>query len=134
MLPGREVPVNLGSQRRVMVVDDEADMRLTLKLALELAGYEVESAANGAEALALQRNRPVDVLITDIFMPESDGFEAIGAIRGEFPRCKIVVVSGGAAVSKRDYLSDAELIGVDATLQKPFDMDRLLTTLRTLAP
>ena len=111
MLPGREVPVNLGSQRRVMVVDDEADMRLTLKLALELAGYEVESAANGAEALALQRNRPVDVLIT-----------------------KIVVVSGGAAVSKRDYLSDAELIGVDATLQKPFDMDRLLTTLRTLAP
>jgi CheY-like chemotaxis protein len=118
--------------KRLLVVDDDADMRLTLKLALELAGYAVEVAANGREALHAQRRQAADVLITDIFMPDADGFEAIDAFRKEFPRTKIVVVSGGAQFSKRDYLPDAELIGVDATLQKPFDVDTLLGLIKTL--
>ena len=118
--------------KRVLVVDDDADMRLTLKLALELAGYAVEVAANGAEALEVQRREAADVLITDIFMPDSDGFEAIDAFRRQFPQTKIVVVSGGAQFSKRDYLPDAELMGVDATLQKPFEVDALLGLLRNL--
>ena len=96
-----------------MVVDDDADMRLSLKLALEL-----------------QRRQPVDVLITDIFMPDADGFEAIDAFRHEFPQTRIVVVSGGAQFSKRDYLPDAALIGVDATLQKPFEIETLLAVLK----
>jgi DNA-binding NtrC family response regulator len=116
--------------KRVLVVDDDADMRLTLKLALELAGYTVEEAANAREALQVQRERPAEVLITDIFMPDADGFEAIDAFRSEFPRTRIVVVSGGAQFTKRDYLPDAELIGVDGTLQKPFDIDKLLGLLK----
>jgi len=118
---------------RLLVADDDADMRLTLKLALEIAGYTVDVAANAREALELQRGRPAEVLITDIFMPDADGFEAIDAFRHEFPRTKIIVVSGGAQFTKRDYLPDAELIGVDATLQKPFDIDTLLRTLQSLA-
>jgi CheY-like chemotaxis protein len=118
--------------KRLLVVDDDADMRLTLKLSLELAGYSVEVAANGREAVHLQRVRPADVLITDIFMPDSDGFEAIDAFRREFPQTKIVVVSGGAQFTKRDYLPDAALIGVDATLQKPFEIETLLKTLESL--
>jgi CheY-like chemotaxis protein len=118
--------------KRLLVVDDDADMRLTLKLALELAGYAVDVAGNGREALELQRARPCDVLITDIFMPDADGFEAIDAFRKEFPQTKIVVVSGGAQFSKRNYLPDAELIGVEGTLQKPFDVDTLLGLLRQL--
>jgi DNA-binding NtrC family response regulator len=118
--------------KRVLVVDDDADMRLTLKLALELAGYTVNVAANGREALEVQRREPAQVLITDIFMPDSDGFEAIDAFRREFPGTKIVVVSGGAQFTKRDYLPDAELMGVDATLQKPFDVDTLLALLNRL--
>jgi len=117
---------------RLLVADDDADMRLTLKLALEIAGYAVDVAANAREALELQRGRPAEVLITDIFMPDADGFEAIDAFRHEFPRTRIIVVSGGAQFTKRDYLPDAELIGVDATLQKPFDIDTLLATLRSL--
>ena len=118
--------------KRVLIVDDDADMRLTLKLALELAGYAVAVAANGSEALEVQRREPAEVLITDIFMPETDGFEAIDAFRRQFPQTKIVVVSGGAQFTKRDYLPDAELMGVDATLQKPFDVEALLGVLRTL--
>jgi CheY-like chemotaxis protein len=119
-------------RKRLLVVDDDADMRLTLKLALELAGYAVEVAANGREALEAQRRQPAEVLITDIFMPDTDGFEAIDAFRREFPQTRIVVVSGGAQFSKRDYLPDAELIGADATLQKPFDVDALLDLLHRL--
>ncbi|HEX6155500.1 MAG TPA: response regulator [Burkholderiales bacterium] len=122
----------MNPSQRLLVVDDDADMRLTLKLSLELAGYAVEVAANGREALEVQRMRPANVLITDIFMPDADGFEAIDSFRREFPGTRIVVVSGGAQFSKRDYLPDAALIGVDATLQKPFEIDALLQTLQSL--
>ena len=122
----------MSQSQRLLVVDDDADMRLTLKLSLELAGYAVEVAANGREALEVQRMRPANVLITDIFMPDADGFEAIDSFRREFPGTRIVVVSGGAQFSKRDYLPDAALIGVDATLQKPFEIDALLQTLQSL--
>jgi CheY-like chemotaxis protein len=118
--------------RRVLIVDDDADMRLTLKLALELEGYAVVEAANGREAVEQQRNAPSDVVLTDIFMPESDGFEAIDALRRDFPAVKVIVMSGGAQLAKRDYLPDAELMGADATLQKPFDIDQLLKTLKRL--
>jgi DNA-binding response OmpR family regulator len=114
----------------IVLVEDDADQRVALKLALELAGYSVREAANGREALALQRERPSRVLVTDIFMPEADGFELIQAIRNEFPQTKIVVVSGGGKLTKGDYLVTAQLMGVDATLQKPFDIKVLLETLR----
>lgn len=120
--------------KRVLVVDDDADMRLTLKLALELAGYGVEVAANGREALERQKSSPAELMITDIFMPDADGFEAIDAFRKHYPKTKIVVVSGGAQFSKRDYLPDAALIGADATLQKPFEIETLLKTLKSLSP
>ena len=118
--------------KTVLVVDDDADMRLTLKLALELAGYRVEEAANGREALERQRAAPADIIITDIFMPEGDGFEAIDGLRKIAPGTRIIAISGGAQLTKRDYLPDAELVGADATLQKPFDVDELLRTLARL--
>ena len=120
------------TKKRVLVVDDDADMRLTLKLALELAGYQVAEAANGREAIERQRAAPADIVITDIFMPDSDGFEAIDGLRRQFPATKVIVMSGGAQLAKRDYLPDAELMGADATLQKPFDIEKLLKTLESL--
>jgi CheY-like chemotaxis protein len=118
--------------KRLLIVDDDADMRLSLKLALEMAGYTAELAADGREALAIQQQRPADVLITDIFMPESDGFEVIDAVRRRFPQTRIVVISGGAKLAKREYLLDAALMDVDAILPKPFDVEALLQTLDSI--
>lgn len=118
--------------RRLLIVDDDADMRLSLKLALEMAGYDAVVAADGREALALQKQHPADILITDIFMPESDGFEVIDAVRRGFPQTRIVVVSGGARLAKREYLLDAALMDVDAILPKPFDVETLLKTLDSI--
>jgi two-component system, chemotaxis family, chemotaxis protein CheY len=118
--------------RRVLLADDDADLRLALRLSLEAAGYAVEVAANAQEALQRQRVRPAEVLVTDIFMPDSDGFEAIDAFRREYPATKIVVVSGGGQRGKGDYLATARLLGAHATLQKPFEVDDLLAALRAL--
>ena len=116
----------------VLIADDDGSLRRALKLALEASGYRVQLAVNGAQALQMQRNDPVDVLITDIFMPETDGFEAIDGFRKAFPHTRIVVMSGDAKRAKGEYLSAAALIGVDATLKKPFQVATLLQTLRSL--
>jgi CheY-like chemotaxis protein len=122
----------MSAARRILLAEDDADLRLALKLSLEAAGYTVAIAANAQEALAVQRREPADVLVTDIFMPEGDGFEAIDAFRREFPATRIVVVSGGGQRGRADYLAAARLAGVDATLQKPFEIEVLLEMLRGL--
>jgi DNA-binding response OmpR family regulator len=114
----------------ILVVDDNPDLGMTLKMALELEGYKAELATTGAQALALQRQKPAEVVITDIFMPDSDGFELIATVKREYPKTRIVVMSGGGQKLKRDYLTSAELMGVDATLQKPFEINELLKVLR----
>ncbi len=116
----------------LLLVDDNVDMRHMLKEALEMEGYVVQEAANGREALQVQRQRPCRVLITDIFMPDADGFETIDSFRKEFPDTKIVVISGDARVAKGDYLETAKLVGADATLLKPFEPAALVRTLRSL--
>jgi len=123
-----------GSLRRVLIADDSADLREGAKLLLEHAGYEVVLVENGVQALAAQRTRPSDVLITDIFMPESNGLETIEAFRREFPQTKIIAISGGRArLGAEPYLDAAGLAGADATLLKPFDLQALLRTLEELA-
>jgi len=122
----------MSAARRILLAEDDADLRLALKLSLEAAGYTVAIAASAQEALAVQRREPAEVLVTDIFMPEGDGFEAIDAFRREFPATRIVVVSGGGQRGKADYLAAARLAGVDATLQKPFEIEVLLEMLRGL--
>jgi CheY-like chemotaxis protein len=116
----------------IILCDDNRDQRTALRLALEQAKYSVREASNGREALELQRQRASPFLITDIFMPEADGFELVDAIKKEFPETKVVVISGS---KKRmvDYLASARMMGVDATFQKPFKVEALLKTLEKLA-
>ena len=117
----------------ILVVDDNEDIRAFMCLALEEAGYEVRSAAEGAQALARQHERPADLLITDIFMPILEGFETISRFKAEFPQTRIIAMSAGSSSGmKHDYLSTAGLVGVDATLYKPFGPDKLLDTVRTV--
>jgi CheY-like chemotaxis protein len=114
----------------LLIADDNAALRQSLKAVLEAAGYSVRVARDGAEALALQQERPADVLITDIFMPEADGFETIDRFRKLSPATKIIAMSGEAQRVKSEYLTAAALIGVDATLKKPFQGEALLAAVR----
>jgi CheY-like chemotaxis protein len=110
--------------RRLLIADDSADMRESLKL-----------VADGTRALEMQRAQPADVLITDIFMPERDGLETITSFRREFPQTRIVAMSGGGLrIGGKLYLETAGIAGADAVLRKPFDPKSLLELLRSLAP
>jgi CheY-like chemotaxis protein len=107
---------------RVLVVDDSADMRLSLQQLLGLLGYEVETAGDGNAALAAQRARAFAIVITDIFMAGKEGLETIAAFKREWPRVRVIAMSGGGERARRDYLSDALHIGADAALHKPFTL------------
>jgi CheY-like chemotaxis protein len=118
--------------KRVLVVEDRPDILELMLLSLEGAGFEVEAALNGREALEVQQRRAADVVITDIFMPEMDGIETIDRIRAEYPDTRIIAMSCGAD-DKQDYLKVARQIGADATLAKPFATAELLQLVWRLA-
>ena len=108
---------------RILVIDDDDDFRSMLRMALEQDGYAVEEARNGLEGSQRQRTEPVDLVITDILMPEQEGLETIQALRQEFPEIKIIAISGG--VGRLNFLTHARLFGALRTLQKPFTLQQL---------
>ena len=126
----RHVP-GLDSPKRIMIADDNPDTLSFMQAALEQAGYEVQTAPEGARALALLAKRPADLLITDVFMPGQDGIETLRDCRIRFPQTRIIVMSaGGGCGRKLDYLPAAALIGADATLRMPINVDQLLDAVR----
>jgi DNA-binding response OmpR family regulator len=118
---------------RILVIEDNADLRAVMQLALEGAGYEVECAGDGRQGVEAQRSRPADVVITDIFMPFKDGIETIVELRQHFPQTRIIAVSGGGDYLKKpDYLWAAREFGAVLTLEKPFGADELLEAVRRI--
>ena len=108
---------------RVLVIEDNGDLRDVVRLALESAGHQVRTARQGLEGLACLNGHEVDLVVTDLFMPEMDGIEVIAALRRQFPGVKIVAMSGRPGV---DYLAVAKELGAARILRKPFVMDDLL--------
>jgi DNA-binding NtrC family response regulator len=117
---------------RILVIDDEEDLRALLSQALESDGHEVIPATNGAQGLALQRQRPADLVITDIYMPEPDGIETIHRLKNDFPGVKVIAMSGGGRSSSAldSVRTTASALGIDAFLRKPFDFATLLQSVR----
>jgi CheY-like chemotaxis protein len=121
-----------GRATRVLVVDDNADARLTLQMLLEAEGYRVETAANGREALRVQREHPSQILITDLYMPEADGLETMQRFHNDYPGMPVIVMSGGGVDARlqTDHLTVARELGA-RTLRKPFTGEELLEVLRS---
>lgn len=124
----------LQGKQRVLVVDDNADIRGFIQDLLEVEGYEVSVASNGEEALGILRERGSDIVITDLFMPERDGLETILALKQQFPGIGVVAISGDRQTAgDTDYLSVAEVAGADCTLRKPFTSAALFEAVRSAA-
>ena len=81
--------------KRVLVVDDDESFRRVLCRALQLAGYEVAAAADGAAALKAYEEQPAELVITDLIMPEKEGLELIMDLRRIQPPPSIIAISGG---------------------------------------
>ncbi len=112
---------------RILVVDDEELVRETLCTMLEDAGYETIEAANGVEALHVFDQHEVDLVVTDIFMPEKEGLETIAELRQKKPDVKIIAISGGGGDGNMDYLEYARRFGASSILGKPFLREDVLS-------
>jgi len=128
--------------QRILVIDDERDVRDSVKCVLDLAGYEVLTAENVTEALEQLQRTPMDLVITDIIMPKMNGVQAIESIRRAFPMVRIVAISGGGnfgvagyqptAIATNAYLRSAEEAGAHVVLTKPFEFDDLIEVVEKL--
>ena len=118
---------------RVLLVDDDENVRYTLARVLRKAGYEVVEAEEGGEALECLNKQPVDVVVTDILMPGMEGIETIMKLREQAAALPIIAISGGGRVGLGEYLESAKLLGADYTFEKPFDERELIARIEELA-
>lgn len=119
--------------KNILLVDDDTDFLDATNELLRNRNYSVVSAVSYDEALALLENSLIDVIVTDIIIPEHDGFELILQVRRLYPKIKIIAMSGGGKIDKDTYLKMAKGMSADATIAKPFRIDELVQTIRQLS-
>lgn len=117
---------------RVLVVEDDHQVRMMLRMTLERAGYEIDEAEDGRAAVRKHREKPADLVITDIVMPEMEGIETIMEIRRSSPRLPIIAISGGGHETPENYLVLAERLGANRTFAKPVDREEMLEAVNDL--
>ena len=111
---------------KVLVIEDDAAMRGTICGLLAAHGHKAVEAVNGRDGIdALIRTR-FDLVITDLFMPDQDGIEAIQRIRALNETAPIIAISGVVGTGDFSPLDDALAMGADMALKKPFTMDQIL--------
>ena len=117
---------------KILVIDDDDQMRVLLRQVMEWAGHEVVAAADGRAGMLMQRQHGADLVITDLIMPEQEGLETITALRRDYPGLKIIAISGGGRIGPEAYLPAARELGADRVFSKPFDVQELAETVREL--
>jgi DNA-binding response OmpR family regulator len=116
---------------RFLILDDDEDIGQVVQMILELDGHEAAVSTDGETAVTMHKARPTDVLITDIFMPERDGFEVIRQFSQQFPDVSIIAMSGGGdTLRSLNYLSLAREVGAVHVIRKPFEKEGLLAVVR----
>lgn len=117
----------------ILLIDDEALVRRFFRQVLEGAGFGVGEASTAKDGFRLLRERLIDLVITDILMPDMDGLEVTRVLHRDFPKVKIIAMSGGQ--QDVDYCNVARYLGAHETLMKPVAVQRLLDTVaRLLGP
>jgi len=115
---------------RILIIDDDDQLRHMLCQALEQAGYETVEARDGEEGLEHYRATPTDLIITDILMPGREGLETIMELRRADPGIKIIAISGGGQTGNMTFLEVARYLGAQRAFQKPFELRELLNAVR----
>ncbi len=119
---------------RILLIDDDDAVRTVVRLTLEHFGHTVTGARNGREGLELFDQIKVDLLITDIVMPEKEGLELLMELRKKKTAVKIIAISGGGRQGGADYLRIAKLMGATQVLTKPFSNAALMAVINEVLP
>ncbi len=113
--------------RRILLIDDEEATCVALDEILKGAGFDVVTAADGREGMILFRQQVIDLVITDLIMPNQDGFETIMALRRLRPGCKVIAISGGGRRVEVGFLEKVvRRMGVIHFLSKPISGEEIL--------
>lgn len=107
---------------RILIIDDEPQLLAIYTSFLEVDDHQVDTAKDGGHGLALLTQHAYDLVITDIIMPETDGFEVLMALNQNYPQLKKIVITGGSALLEPGYLmATAEQLRADKVIPKPVD-------------
>ena len=115
----------------ILVIDDEPQIRQLMDALMDYEGHTTLIARDGREGLELL-GKDVDLVVTDLLMPNKEGLETIADIRRAGWGVPVIAMSGGGIVGPNSYLETARLIGANAVLPKPFTQDEMLATVRSL--
>lgn len=122
----------MGTSAKILVVDDDPDMRETLEMILEVAGYTIVTACDGEECLVRLKEEQPDLLILDLLMPKMDGFEVCKALKdprlSKYAKIPIIILSSiRHGVSQRRYeLETGVQLDVDDYVEKPVEGNVLI--------
>jgi CheY-like chemotaxis protein len=117
---------------RILLIDDDEQVRLMIRTMLERIGHDVVEAQDGVAGVAKFRESPADLVITDIVMPQKGGIATIVELLRDYPGLRIIALSGGGASRGTDYLEIARQIGASRTISMPVDMEELTETVGEL--
>jgi CheY-like chemotaxis protein len=118
---------------RILVIDDDNDVRQLICRMISSEGYEALEASNGKEGMIIIRSDPkIDIVVTDLIMPEQEGLETIKELKRDFPQIKILAISGGGKIDAQNYLAIAKGMGADLALSKPFVRQDFLNAIQKL--
>jgi CheY-like chemotaxis protein len=107
--------------RTILLIEDDPQVRKLFRKKMEGRGYEIIEASNGKEGIDRYREKPSDLVITDIVMPEKEGLETISELRKIAPSVRIIAISGGGRIRPEPYLDTASHLGADRIFSKPLD-------------
>jgi CheY-like chemotaxis protein len=120
-----------GYGKRVLVVEDDQDVRLVMCLILSEAGYNVYEACDGLEALEALKKRRYDVVLSDYHMPKMDGLELLDLIQAMWPHTPVIMASSDCLLMEQ--AAKSLLAPAYAVVPKPFDSSKLLDVVRSAA-
>ncbi|MFC5354518.1 response regulator [Azospirillum himalayense] len=116
---------------KILVVDDAENVRYSLRTSLEDAGYAVEEAIDGEEALAKLQSDSFDLVVADVWMPRLNGIDLLQQMRKVSPSTPVFVITGGAArIPIEITAAMARTWGADQVFYKPFDNEELIAVIR----
>ncbi len=118
-------------KKRILIVDDEEGMLNSMRRDLSefKSQYDIFTTTNGNKVPTIIENEAIDMLITDVLMPDKEGIELIREVKKQFPLVRIIGMSGGGKIGGIDYLSMARDLGASYVLYKPFTREELITTI-----
>lgn len=117
---------------RVLIVDDDEQVREILRMWFEKSGLDVDEAADGKRAMEIQQENPADVLICDLIMPGQEGIETITQFKRLFPDVSIIAISGGGQIDAEAYLPIARSLGAWKVYKKPLSVAALIEDVLSL--